>query len=247
MDENVFKIISRILCVKWHKNEKHNQIFKVETKAVIKFIETTLKENIFLIINACDYESALKIYNNLKSNRISINENYNFEFPEIIFESKDQSVLALCYLLQCYRRVSIEEKTAPDDCTDLLANIRFKCIDFSALVLTNPLTTCTDSPNRTSILAQFLLTQCLPNGFISALVCSTYRTKQQNNNFKVIFVPLLQTIRQEMIKNIIINKKCDYAPPLRSLNDLCQIKESADGNRPICQLVSILFENESNN
>jgi len=258
IEDSLFQIISRIFCVEWRNNEMNSQAFRLEfdesfdQTSYHNLIQMILMDTISQIINSCDYENALKIYNHLKpikkssENSIPITSTANNEisFPKPIFQNKEKSVLALCYILECYVRVSTEEKTSPARSSEapikeLFADIRCQCIEFAILVLTNSLSTDVHNTNSTSILAQFLYHQCLPCGFISGLVSSSYQTSldsDTNNTFRAIFGPLMQTLWLDMQSNSSLTHESSYKLPLQALNELCHIT-IGKVNKPICQLV----------
>ncbi|CAG2108572.1 unnamed protein product [Medioppia subpectinata] len=259
LDQLRLTMISRVLAVNWQQNEETNDMFVIELDKsidetnVANLVQTILMEVISQMINSCDYESALKIYNALKGQRSSAQNgviadhnyhNYSL-YVKQLFKTKDKSVLVFVYLLDTYVRVLSEEKSAPNFSGDpslpqLLADIQSQCIHFSSLLLTNSLTTHPSTPQTyTSILAQSLLDQSLPNGFMSSLVCSTYTTNKLT--FKAIFIPLLQYLWQEM-QNIcsLANSESTYKPPLQALYELTLITINGKNVRPICQLITEL-------
>jgi ubiquitin conjugation factor E4 B len=266
IEDSLFLIISRIFCVEWRnnaieRNTTNSQPFKLEFDASFdetnyhNLIQMLLMDTISQIINSCDYENAFKIYNDLKpikkfnENGIQITStsNNDFSFPKVIFQSKEKSVLALCYILESYVRVSNEEKISPARSSeaplkDLFADIRSQCIEFSILVITNSLTTSAQNVNSSSILTQFLCHQCLPCGFISGLISTSYQSSIDSglNTFKAIFRPLMQSLWQEMQSHCSLANELSYKLPLQAFNELCLIT-IGKVNKPICQLVSLQY------
>ena len=246
LDEPLLNVISRIFAIDIKDFEEESQAMRVESNSSLvatnhsNLIQTILMDVIYKLMNCSDYDSAFKIYNEMKS--IENGKIAKELVCNSLIKANDKSILVFRYLLECYVRLSHEESSLSnrDQCRPTLATVRHQIIQFSCLVLTNSLAKPSLSPNSNSILAQFLLHRCLPKGFLSDLVCHTYQNDSNNNTdaFNKIFTPVLQYLWQEMQKECSLSRPNDsYRHPLQALNELCAITEGKS-HRPVCQLVS---------
>ena len=253
-DESMVQMISRIFSVNWTDCESSAFKLQLEPLVVsnnyINLVQNILMETISQLINSFDFENALEIYERLKQ-KIKSNENDFIEtneltFPKELFKSKEKSVLVFCYLLECFERLSHEEKSLSfrnsSRFNQILTKMRLQIIEFCVLVLNNSLVISPLSSNSNSILAQLLLSQSLPSNFMSSLVCSTYQIDIENNSitFKTIFTPILQFLWQEMQSTGSLVNESSHKLPLRALNELCLITYKEKSVRPVCQLVCFL-------
>ena len=251
-DETAFQMISKVFCVQWTDTDIDCQLFRLALDPSVisdnypNLSQTILMEVINQIINCSDYEKALKIYTNLKPKPKTEENGFigtnDLSFPKELFRKEDKSVLVFCYLLECFGRLSHEISLFGDNnrLNDILVKIKDQIIDLSVIAVTNSFVRQSVSNfDQNSILAQFLLTQSLPSGFISSLVCSTYQTdiERNTNTFKAIFAPTLQILWQEMQSSGSLANELSHKQPLRALNELCLITYREKSVRPVCQLV----------
>ncbi|KAK3104970.1 hypothetical protein FSP39_014399 [Pinctada imbricata] len=147
---------------------------------------------------------------------------------------KCKEVELINYLLDCYDRVSIEERIAPKRASvpplsSVLSTARSQCVCHTALVLQGAFTQ-PRSSGGSSLLLPYLLSHNLPRGFLSELVQTTCTDM---DSFKKILVPVLQGLCRH-IHSLSLDSD-DYREPLSVLAELCEIKS---GNiRPVCSLM----------
>ncbi|XP_064611043.1 ubiquitin conjugation factor E4 B-like [Liolophura sinensis] len=139
------------------------------------------------------------------------------------------------YLLDCYRRVAIEERVAPKrssipPMSEVMSLVRSQCVTHSSLVLQG-LVTVPRSPGLPSLLLPSLLAHSLPRGFLSELLQTTSNDQQ---SFSRVFSPILQGLLLS-IRGLSFDTD-EYRAPLTVLTELCDIK-SAGNTRPICNLI----------
>ncbi|XP_048250307.1 ubiquitin conjugation factor E4 B-like [Haliotis rufescens] len=161
-------------------------------------------------------------------------EHFNREFSEKFPLAKCKEVDMLNYLLDCYDRVAVEERTAPKRCSippmsDMLSTARSQCICHTALVLQGAFVQ-QRSLNGVSNLLPFLLAHNLPRGFLPELVQTIYHDR---DSFRRVFTPILQSLMR-LIQTMSLDTD-DYRDPLSVIAELCDIRS---GNaRPICNLM----------
>nr|CAD7398435.1 unnamed protein product [Timema poppensis] len=97
-------------------------------------------------------------------------------------QPQDAYTLSLSYLVNCYSRVTVEERNHPKvwrssipPLSDILSDIRAQCVQFSALILQGVMFD-DQPPHETPLLGLLLNTQQqqLPRGFLPELVARTY-------------------------------------------------------------------------
>ncbi|CAG2054698.1 unnamed protein product, partial [Timema podura] len=155
-------------------------------------------------------------------------------------QPQDAYTLSLSYLVNCYSRVTVEERNHPKrssipPLSDILSDIRAQCVQFSALILQGVMFE-DQPPHETPLLGLLLNTQQqqLPRGFLPELVARTYAN---NDAFHKVFSPLLQGLFFTMHSASIIGNK--HREPIQSLSELLDIRCGPSGNiRPICQLLT---------
>uniref|UniRef100_T1ISF9 Ubiquitin conjugation factor E4 B n=1 Tax=Strigamia maritima TaxID=126957 RepID=T1ISF9_STRMM len=143
----------------------------------------------------------------------------------------------LTYLMECYSRVSIEERNAPKKTSkpplsEILTDIRSQCVQHSILVIQG-LFTSLRPPAKPSILMPYLFGQSMPRGFLHELV---YFSSQNDECLKSVFWPVLQSTLQAT-RLCSLESDC-FRQPLQVLSELCEIRCGPTGNiRPICNLM----------
>nr|CAD7587727.1 unnamed protein product [Timema genevievae] len=161
-------------------------------------------------------------------------------------QPQDAYTLSLSYLVNCYSRVTVEERNHPKvgrssipPLSDILSDIRAQCVQFSALILQGVMFE-DQPPHETPLLGLLLNTQQqqLPRGFLPELVARTYAN---NDAFHKVGNcsdrPLLQGLFFTMHSASIIGNK--HREPIQSLSELLDIRCGPSGNiRPICQLLT---------
>ncbi|XP_055958481.1 ubiquitin conjugation factor E4 B [Patella vulgata] len=149
---------------------------------------------------------------------------------------KCKEVNMINYLLDCYERVGIEERTAPKrssipPMSDVLSIARNQCVCLTSLVLQGTFSTNRSCVNGTSHLLPYLMSHNLPRGFLPELVqtvCPDW------DGFSRVFSPLLQSLHR-MMQTVYLDTD-DYREPLAILAELCEIKSTS--YRPICKLIT---------
>ncbi|XP_041377968.1 ubiquitin conjugation factor E4 B-like [Gigantopelta aegis] len=140
------------------------------------------------------------------------------------------------YLLDCYDRVSVEERTAPKYYKELSpdqGNYHY-CVEISvchtSLVLqgtfTRPRSQC-----GMSLLVPFLVSRNLPRGFLPELIQTLHH---DDDSFKKVFTPVIQNVVR-LIQTMSLDSD-DYREPLSALSELCEIKSG--NTRPACNLMT---------
>ncbi|XP_015113341.1 ubiquitin conjugation factor E4 B [Diachasma alloeum] len=153
---------------------------------------------------------------------------------------KSPQLKSLLYLLDCYTRVSVEERNQPKrssvpPISELLACLRAQCVQYSSLVLQGVL----DAPglqafSGSSPLLIPVLSQTLPRGFLHELVARTHSNPQ---TFNKIFTPLLQGLYLSMQQGSLVGNT--HRRPVQALEELIDIRCGTNGNiRPICRLIT---------
>lgn len=140
----------------------------------------------------------------------------------------------LSYLIDCYERVSVEEKHAPKrssvpPLSSALMAARKQCVCYTSLTLQGAFTQ-SRSQSGYSPLIPFLLSHNLPGNFLHELVHTIYAS---GDGFSKVFSPVLQCLSRYVAANGLSTDK--YRAPLEVLADLCSIK--ATNCRPICDLM----------
>ncbi|XP_077997981.1 ubiquitin conjugation factor E4 B-like [Glandiceps talaboti] len=143
----------------------------------------------------------------------------------------------LNYLMECFDRVSMEERNAPKRSSQpplsvLLADIRRQCTCHAALVLQGAFTQPRLS-TKPSLIVPYLLCRNLPRGFLYELV---HVTSQDDQTFTTVFTPVLLGLMQAI-------QRCgldsdNYKYPLLALSELSEIKLGSQ--RPLCNLMTSL-------
>ncbi|KAK5641761.1 hypothetical protein RI129_010308 [Pyrocoelia pectoralis] len=159
--------------------------------------------------------------------------------PLPLLDETPQSV-ALNYLMNCYVRVSVEERNHPKKSSvppfsELLADLRSQIIHYTALMLQGYIVPIENLGKKAEspLLNPFML-QTLPRGFISELVVRTYATSRV---FSRIFGPLLQDLFDLMQYASIVGNQ--HRQPIQILSELAEIRCGPTGNvRPICCLIT---------
>lgn len=157
------------------------------------------------------------------------------EFSPKFPSERCKEVDMINYLLDCYERAGVEERTAPikasiPPMSVTLSTIRSQCICHSILVLQGTLTQ-PRSKGGMSILLPYLLSHNLPRGFLSELIQTTCHDK---NTFSMVFTPVIQSLVR-LIQTLSLDND-DYRDPLIVLSELCEIKSG--NSRPICSLIA---------
>ncbi|XP_044253730.1 ubiquitin conjugation factor E4 B [Tribolium madens] len=144
--------------------------------------------------------------------------------------------LALNYLMDCYNRVSVEERNHPKrssipPLSDILTEIRAQLVHYTTLLLQGYII-----PNdelykfgRSPLLSP-ILQQTLPRGFLTELVT---RTHTNSALFSSVFSPLLQGLYRMMQNASIVGE--EHRMPIQTLFELADIR---CGSRPICTLIT---------
>lgn len=140
----------------------------------------------------------------------------------------------LSYLMECYGRVSSEERTSPKRAStpplsEVLLEVRSQCVSHAHLILEGVLSSQRHS-SKPSLLLPYLLTQSFPRGFLPELVCVA---NSDQETLKSVFVPLLHDL-------VHIMRQCtlesdSFKQPLQALAELCDIRCGTP--RPICSLL----------
>ncbi|XP_076451864.1 LOW QUALITY PROTEIN: ubiquitin conjugation factor E4 B-like [Babylonia areolata] len=138
----------------------------------------------------------------------------------------------ITYLLDCYERISIEERMAPKKSSippmsDALAEARNQCVTNTALVLRGAFSS--DRSSSLSELLPFLLSHNLPRVFLPELVQKLRPDKQA---FSEVFGPILQGLNRQ-ISSLSLDSD-DFREPLSVLVELCEIKSDPRNFRPVC-------------
>lgn len=141
--------------------------------------------------------------------------------------------LALNYLMDCYSRVSVEERNHPKrssipPLSDLLTDLRAQTVHYATLVLQGYIYP--SGISSVSHLVSPVLQQTLPRGFVSELVT---RTHTNPSIFAKIFSPLLQGLFLSMQNASVVSN--EHRQPLQALNELAEIR---CGTRPLCTLIT---------
>ncbi|RWS16347.1 ubiquitin conjugation factor E4 B-like isoform X2, partial [Dinothrombium tinctorium] len=203
----------------------------------LNVVQSFLMNLIIELCTAPDFKTARNIYDNLQEKTTKIQ---SLAFPPEILESTDVPILMLRYLMECYERVSYEEKSLCNKrcvslpITDLLDEIRSQCINYSILVATNKVNPCSMHYSA-SALTPFVLHLCWPRGFFLKLISATYGEDGVGSSFTELFQPLLYSLCQEMQKRSSFTHEGTYKLALQSLAELCDIKIGQ--NRPMCELL----------
>ncbi|KAK7093486.1 ubiquitin conjugation factor E4 B-like isoform X2 [Littorina saxatilis] len=158
------------------------------------------------------------------------------EFAEKFQPPPSKELDLISYLLDCYERISTEERTAPKrssipPMSDALAEARNQCVTSTALVLRGAF-----SQNRsscTSELVPFLLSHNLPRVFLPELVQKLWQDRQA---FTEVFAPILHSLHRQI--GVLALDSEEYREPLCALVELCEIKSDPRNCRPICTLMT---------
>ncbi|XP_053378562.1 ubiquitin conjugation factor E4 B-like [Mercenaria mercenaria] len=147
---------------------------------------------------------------------------------------KCKEVEMINYLVDSYERVAVEERMAPKRASvppmsDMLSSARNQCICHTSLVLQGGLTK-PRSQAEMSLLLPYLLSHNLPRGFLSELIYTTHRDQ---DSFRKVFVPVLQSLQRHVLTLSLDND--DYRDVLSVLSELVEVK--CGSVRPICNLM----------
>ncbi|KAJ3644556.1 hypothetical protein Zmor_022280 [Zophobas morio] len=156
--------------------------------------------------------------------------------PQKRVEDDEPMNLGLNYLMDCYNRVSVEERNHPKrssipPLSDVLIEVRAQLVHYTTLLLqgyiipNDELYKFGRSPMLTPILQQ-----TLPRGFLTELVTRTYTNEKL---FSSVFSPLLQGLYRMMQNASIVGE--EHRIPIQTLFDLADIR---CGSRPICTLIT---------
>ncbi|RUS76022.1 hypothetical protein EGW08_016227, partial [Elysia chlorotica] len=156
------------------------------------------------------------------------------EFSANVTVRPSTDLTLLSYLIDCYERISVEEKHAPKrssvpPLSNALTAARKQCVCFTSLTLQGAFTQ-SRSQYVYSALIPFLLSHNLPGDFLHELVHTVYAS---GNAFSKVFSPILQYLSRFVAANGLSSDK--YRAPLAVMSDLCSIK--ASNCRPICDLM----------
>jgi len=151
-------------------------------------------------------------------------------------ENDKVSSLVLFFLMQSYDVIESESKECHSSAplVDQLMDARTQCICQGLLLLTNRMS------NKVSkrILLPFLLNQW-NQSFIQRMVIHCYHESGIEGDFSTIFLPLIESLRQEAVNTCSFSLSQRCKRPLESLSVLCDI--TVEGTtRPICQLITSL-------
>lgn len=157
------------------------------------------------------------------------------EFSEHFQPQPSKELDLINYLLDCYERISTEERTAPKrssipPMSDALAEARSQCVLHTALVLKGAFST-----NRSSCLSEllpFLLCHNLPRVFLPEMVQKLGPDRQA---FSEVFSPVLQSLHR-LLNGLSLDTE-HFREPLSVLVELCEIKSDPRNSRPICNLM----------
>lgn len=158
------------------------------------------------------------------------------EFSERFQAEPSKELDLLNYLLDCYERISTEERTAPKrssipPMSDALAEARNQCVLNTSLVLRG-----TFSHDRSqchiSHLMPFLLSHNLPRVFLPELV---QKLRHDTEAFSEVFAPVLQGLNR-LVATLSLDTDC-FREPLSVFVELCEIKSEPRNCRPICNLM----------
>ncbi|XP_034945689.1 ubiquitin conjugation factor E4 B [Chelonus insularis] len=258
--EQIHSVISRVLCITWKKssdkliflsdmasNESQNRVMNytdivneglMEVLQMFTRGEDPLKEiNMDMLSDGEDSPNSQT--SPLVSPAVALSSCPLPTLPLLSNEQKTQPK-SLFYLLDCYTRVSIEERNNPKrssvpPISDVLTCLRAQCIQYASLVLQEVI----GVPNGTNItstspLLYPVLSQTLPRGFLHELVARTHSNPQ---TFNKIFTPLLQGLYLSMQQASLVGNT--HRRPIEALEELIDIRCGTNGNiRPICRLIT---------
>ncbi|EFA08149.1 ubiquitin conjugation factor E4 B [Tribolium castaneum] len=144
--------------------------------------------------------------------------------------------LALNYLMDCYNRVSVEERNHPKrssipPLSDVLTEVRAQLVHYTTLLLQGFIIANDElyKFGRSPLLSP-ILQQTLPRGFLTELVT---RTHTNTSLFSSVFSPLLQGLYRMMQNASIVGE--EHRMPIQTLFELADIR---CGSRPICTLIT---------
>ncbi|XP_035825781.1 ubiquitin conjugation factor E4 B [Aplysia californica] len=157
------------------------------------------------------------------------------EFSSKISISPSVEFTLVKYLVDCYERVSFEEKNAPKrtsipPLSDAMTIARSQCVALCSLLLQGAFTQLR-SQSGSSILVPFLLSNNLPHDFLHHLVVTVNTDKLVLDK---VFSPILQYLCR-YVATLGLNNRV-YQQPLSILMGLTSIK--INNQRPICNLMT---------
>ncbi|CAH0564355.1 unnamed protein product [Brassicogethes aeneus] len=144
--------------------------------------------------------------------------------------------LALNFLMDCYNRVSLEERNHPKrssipPLSDVLTEVRAQIIQYTTLVVQGYIIPTTESPQESmSPILPPIIHQTIPRGFLTELVSRTYNHDELFSN---VFNPVLQGLFGMMQHASVVGD--EHRLPLHTLFELADVRV---GSRPICTLIT---------
>ena len=150
---------------------------------------------------------------------------------------KSAESLLLNYLLECYVRITNEQRRAAAaniTVNDLLREARSQSLSYTASVLQGVFSDSHSSPTTTSLLLAYMLNQFFPTGFIADFI--SYLTSTDIEAFRLIFATALHDLSR-LVYGCSLESN-DHLAPLSLLSELCELK--TDSSRPICNLITQL-------
>lgn len=250
-EEQLHNTIARVLCVSWTQ-QTDSAIFLAETAAGIhqRRQENAPSVEFQDLISQSLMEAMCQIAsgeNPLPSPlTCSTPDGTATETMEEATESSPTPSLAttgLAYLTECYSRVAVEERNQPKrssmpPLSSVLAELRAQCVQHTSLMLQDVLMEEVDFTGRwgplTSPLLQPVLSQTLPRGFLSELLCRTHTNPDTLNK---VFSPLLQGLYRVMQGASIVGNA--HRKPLEALSELVEMRCGPSVSlRPICRLIT---------
>ncbi|GFO26247.1 ubiquitin conjugation factor e4 b [Plakobranchus ocellatus] len=249
-EDQVKKALCRVFAVSWSEEiSKTNKILHLRELAEIAAASLTQTADLRDLINQMVMEALLIVQSSEPT--VTPREEQSAEAPasgfwqgttyhsrrefntkDVVLPSEEFSLLA--YLVDCYERVSVEEKHAPKrssvpPLSSALAIARKQCVCYTSLTLQGAFSQ-SRSRSGYSALVPFLLSHNLPGDFLHELVHTVYVDKE---SFPKVFSPILQYLSRYVAANGLSTDK--YRAPLAVVADLCSIKVS--NCRPVCDLM----------
>ncbi|KAK3759118.1 hypothetical protein RRG08_040672 [Elysia crispata] len=249
-EDQVKKALCRVFAVSWSEEmSKTDKILHLRELAEVAATSLTQPADLHNLINQMVMEAVLVLQDSPPSltaaeDRSSeapasgfwLDRTYHSrrEFSTNVAVTPSEDLALLAYLIDCYERVSVEEKHAPKrssvpPLSIALTAARKQCVCFTSLTLQGAFTQ-PRSQSGYSALIPFLLSHNLPGDFLHELVHTVYAS---SDAFSKVFSPILQYLSRFVAGNGLSTDK--YRAPLAVLADLCSIK--ATNCRPICDLM----------